>query len=1095
MRIDSLYRLFLPENILEGMELYLGKGMKVYSEKEKEDRFWLCGSWSGGKGAAPVPDCVALFDMQRGILLKTECRCREFLKNRYECSHVAGLAGAFVERTEGMEALTDSEFAKQFREYTGVENPFLDGVLRKTDPVLALALTNGRSKAPRFLAEQPRMALLSMECVLSAEHGCLLVECRLGMKRKYLVKSMKDLIACYKNADSYVLGKDTVRLVPAAFSPETGKMMEFFLELYEMKAGATPYTSLFEGGRGQEDRYLVLDGRDMDVFMELLCDIPFFVGGAKKQFDAYEEKKPELFLKKKEYGAVISTSPFSELAAGCRYLYCYDAERLFKFSVIRNEKIKNLLLSLGGGEECFVSEKDVYETAQVLLPQVQEFCEVKVTGLEPERYCICQPELLLYLDFVPNNMVTCKPYVRYAEQGKKYLLYDLETDRQARNRVAEAGLSDRLAPFFHAYDETEKMLCWQDGEEALYDFLQKAIPMLKELGEVYISDAMQKLKPRPASIASVGISVEQGSLLVSLHADALSSFELAEILSAYSVKKRYHRLKNGAFVSFEGQKNEEEWAMLSELFQNHNLKDPEQMKLPLFRAMYLEEMMKKRNADVDCRGKDYVRLLRKVECAGQGEYEIPAAMSGILREYQKEGFYWLCTLKEYGFGGILADDMGLGKTVQVLAFLLHEKEQGKTGDAMRTLIVTPASLVYNWKKEIERFAPQLSVVTVTGSKAARQLILQTYREKDADLWITSYDLLRRDISLYQDIVFANQVIDEAQYIKNHNTLVSSAARLVTAGFCVALTGTPIENKLSELWSIFDFLMPGFLYGYTRFRALFEEPVVVQKDERVIQRLRGLVQPFLLRRLKRDVLSELPEKLEETVFVSLDGKQKKLYDAHVERLQMFLDRTSPEEFDRNKIEVLAELTKLRLLCCGPGMMFEDYDGENAKLESCMELVSQAVSGGHKVLIFSQFTKMLDIIGKRLEKEEISFHRIDGSVKKEQRIELVERFQTDDVPVFCISLKAGGTGLNLTAADIVVHYDPWWNAAAQNQATDRAHRIGQKSVVTVYRLIAEETIEKQILQLQESKSDLVEQVLAGEAFAGIRFDKEEILKLLS
>ena len=524
-------------------------------------------------------------------------------------------------------------------------------------------------------------------------------------------------------------------------------------------------------------------------------------------------------------------------------------------------------------------------------------------------------------------------------------------------------------------------------------------------------------------------------------------------------------------------------------------KNPDTIKMPLFRALYLDELLAEKESVELKKNREYRKLIGKMRSYENGDYEVPQSLEAVLREYQRDGFYWIKTLKENGFGGILADDMGLGKTLQILAFLLSEKEQGKVGDELRTLIVAPASLVYNWKKEVERFTPQLSVCVMAGTAHERKELIKN-QTSNADVWITSYDLLKRDIELYQDIVFANEIIDEAQYIKNQTTHAAKSVRLVNSSFRMALTGTPMENRLSELWSIFDYLMPGFLYGYTRFRSEIEMPIVSDKDEDAMTRLRAMIHPFILRRLKKDVLKELPEKQEEIVTVALSGEQEKLYQAHSQRLKMFLEDQNDEDFAQNKLQILAELTKLRQLCCGPELLLENYKGENAKLETCIELITQAIAGGHKILLFSQFTSMLDLIGEKLKKEKIDYYRIDGSVKKEARMEMVEQFQNpqNQVSVFCISLKAGGTGLNLTAADIVIHYDPWWNKAAQNQATDRAHRIGQKHAINVYQLIAEETIEQKICELQQVKEDLAEEVLSGEGISSTQFNKDEIMNLL-
>ena len=347
---------------------------------------------------------------------------------------------------------------------------------------------------------------------------------------------------------------------------------------------------------------------------------------------------------------------------------------------------------------------------------------------------------------------------------------------------------------------------------------------------------------------------------------------------------------------------------------------------------------------------------------------------------------------------------------------------------------------------------------------------------------------------YEEKEFLYQIIDEAQYIKNPSTQAAKGVKKITAAFKLALTGTPIENRLSELWSIFDYLMPGFLYTYQKFREEIETPIVVNKDENKMERLQRMIRPFILRRLKGDVLKDLPEKLEENVYAKMEGEQLALYDAHVQQMKQMLDGKSEAEFKSNKIQILAELTKLRQLCCDPALLFEDYKGESAKVQMCMDLIGNAVHGGHKVLLFSQFTTMLDRLAEQLKKLGIDYYMLTGSVNKEKRMQMVDSFNKDDVPVFCISLKAGGTGLNLTAADIVIHYDPWWNVAVQNQATDRAHRIGQKNVVTVYKLVSQGTIEEKIIDIQEKKKKLAEQVLEGEGMDSVVFTKEEIMELL-
>ena len=394
--------------------------------------------------------------------------------------------------------------------------------------------------------------------------------------------------------------------------------------------------------------------------------------------------------------------------------------------------------------------------------------------------------------------------------------------------------------------------------------------------------------------------------------------------------------------------------------------------------------------------------------------------------------------------------------------------------------------------EFEKFAPQLKVCLVTGNQEERQKKIEAYKE--ADVLVTSYDLLKRDIALYEGKEFSYEIIDEAQYIKNHTTAAAKAVKVISSRIRYALTGTPIENRLSELWSIFDYLMPGFLYEYETFKREIETPVVKSNDEKALGRLQKMTGPFILRRLKEDVLKDLPEKLEEFRYVRLGNTQQKLYDGQVVHMKEQIARQNPEDFNKNKLQILAELTRLRQICCDPSLCFENYKGETAKLEACLELIRSAMDGGHRMLVFSQFTSMLEILQTELSNLKIPYFTITGSTSKEKRLELVKKFNEGEVPVFLISLKAGGVGLNLTGADVVIHYDPWWNLAAQNQATDRAHRIGQTKKVTVYKLIAKQTIEEKIQKLQESKKNLADQVINGEGGSLGAMGRDELLELL-
>ena len=497
--------------------------------------------------------------------------------------------------------------------------------------------------------------------------------------------------------------------------------------------------------------------------------------------------------------------------------------------------------------------------------------------------------------------------------------------------------------------------------------------------------------------------------------------------------------------------------MLAELMKTLQLSPKEfvkgKMHIPAYRTLYLDQMLENNESIYSNRDRHFREIVKGFKTIKDADFEEPESLSGIMRNYQKNGYKWLRTLEAWKFGGILADDMGLGKTLQVIAVLLAAKEEKQSGTS---LVVAPA--------------------------------------RNADVLVTSYDLLKRDIDQYDQKEFLYEIIDEAQYIKNHTTAAAKAVKVVNSRIRYALTGTPIENRLSELWSIFDYLMPGFLYGYDTFKKEMETPIVKNGDEAAMARLQKMVSPFILRRLKEDVLKDLPEKLEEIRYVKFEDTQQKLYDAQVLHMKEKLASQDEGEFNKNKLWILAELTKLRQICCSPSLCFENYRGESAKADACMQLLQSAIDGGHRMLLFSQFTLMLAILQDKLEKEGIEYFIITGETSKPKRQELVKKFNAGKTPVFLISLKAGGVGLNLTGADVVIHYDPWWNLAVQNQATDRAHRIGQTKKVTAYKLIARNTIEEKIQKLQETKRDLAEQIIGGEMGQLGSMSREDLLELL-
>jgi SNF2 family DNA or RNA helicase len=636
-------------------------------------------------------------------------------------------------------------------------------------------------------------------------------------------------------------------------------------------------------------------------------------------------------------------------------------------------------------------------------------------------------------------------------------------------------------------------------DDTIYELLTEAVPALSRYGEVRGDSSFRTDQLRPVPSFTVGVSVDSDLMDISVISNDMSHEELLELFESYRFKKKYHKLRNGDFISFEHTESFKELETLSDdlgLDVNDILEGD--TRLPVYRALYLDKILEEHDALASNRSRAFRSLVKNFSTIKDSDYEVPEGLDNVLRKYQKYGYKWLRTLYHASFGGILSDEMGLGKTVQVIAVIEALQNEASSGFTGPVLIVCPASLVYNWQEEFSRFAPDVRTAVIAGGIGSRRACFEELKKTDGQdrpsVYITSYDLLRRDALHYKDIRFDLMVIDEAQYIKNSKAVQTKAVKSIKASHRFALTGTPIENKLSELWSIFDFLMPGFLYTYNDFLGRFETPITKDKDEAVTARLKQMVSPFILRRLKTDVLKDLPEKLEEVRYARLEGEQRKLYDGQVVRMKHLIKDDNLGGAGRDKIQILAELTRIRQICCDPSLVFDGYEGGSAKLEACMELIESAMDGGHRMLLFSQFKSMLHIIEGSLKERGIAYYMITGETSKEKRMSLVHEFNEGDVPVFLISLKAGGTGLNLTGADVVIHYDPWWNLAVQNQATDRAHRIGQKNKVTAYKLISKDTIEEKILNLQEAKKDLADAILSGEQSSLMSLSPQELLGLL-
>ena len=662
-----------------------------------------------------------------------------------------------------------------------------------------------------------------------------------------------------------------------------------------------------------------------------------------------------------------------------------------------------------------------------------------------------------------------------------------------RNAIQENEVLDTFVQTGFMLDSANARLVLVNDEK-IYNFLSKEIEDYMKKFEVLVAENFKKKDIKKIKIKSIGVKIENNLLDINLEDFKFNIYEIKDIINKYKLKRKFYKLKDGTYISLEKNNSLD---FLENVVDNIEIdyvnSEGGTIKLPIYRAMYLEKLFKEMNNTNIQKNEYYKKMISEIEDRHIDiNTKIPKKLNTELRTYQKIGYKWLKTLEQYKMGGILADDMGLGKTVQVLTVILSYIQENKE-KAKNSIIVCPSSLTLNWYNEIQKFTPTIKTLVISGDYLERKRKIETIN--NYQIVITSYDSLKRDIDLYTQYNFKYIVADEAQYIKNNNTKNSKAVKLINAETKFALTGTPIENSLSELWSIFDFIMPGYLYKYKKFKELYEIPIIKNQDEEKMNKLKKQIEPFILRRTKSEVLTELPDKTVTILSNEMKEEQYSIYMSYMAQARdEIMYQIDMKGFEKSQIKILSLLMRLRQICCHPKLFLSEYTGESSKLNQCIEIIQDAVLGEHKILLFSSYTSMFEIIEEQLKKLKINYLKLTGQTKVGERIKLVDEFNTNkNIKVFLISLKAGGTGLNLTGADMVIHYDPWWNLSAENQATDRTYRIGQKKNVQVYKLITKNSIEEKIYELQQKKAKLIDNMLSTDATFISKLSKDDIMAL--
>ena len=1071
-------------------------------EAETPEAFYInaeVGSKAGG-GETVYPVWIRC-RRQTGEIEDFSCECAAFQDEPGMCRHCVAAALAYLEQKKSAERmkLYRGLLAESRKEHSDKE-------MLLAMEAYAMRRRMQKQKPEGTIELIPKLYETGRNYYYGRKSYALTFQIQENSGRSYVLRNLSDFIEAIEKEEKYTYGKKLSFVHSKSIFTE--KAWQYVQLIWDgIKVGNT--------GNEKLAKELPLNRMLMERFFELNLNQEI----AYESFDCpYEtlqiidENPPVQLQLQKETGHAFRVwIPPLAIWKGTRSLFVRMRETIYRCTADYRYAMERLLECANEDKaiKLKIAEEDMPLFCSAVLPELEQEKAIETRGVSLEKYRPKEAVFAFYLD-EEDGSVTLHTECTYGEY--QYDLLRQEPDGR-RDLLRERQVLEVARSYFPYEDSERGLLCFAASQQdRMYQLLSTGIRQLEQEGKVYATDRIQSHHLLRTPKAQIGVSMANGLLELTVLSDAFSREELAEVLESYRRKKKYHRLRSGDFLELTGNAVTTVAELLDGLELNGKQLAKDSVKLPGYRALFIDQVIKEHGTQLTVkRDEAYRAVLRDMKHVKSSDFRIPGELDETMRSYQKIGYRWLRTLAKLGFGGILADEMGLGKTLQSIAYLRARREEGIS--RFPDLIVCPASLVYNWKKEIERFAPSLTVCLLVGSAAAREEILHErmrleQRRMDApvavrldavqraaaDIWITSYDLLKRDVTLYETLQFDTEIIDEAQNIKNHGTQAAQAVKKISARVRFALTGTPIENRLSELWSIFDYLMPGLLGGYEHFRKRYELPII-QEDTEATKRLQRMTAPFILRRRKQEVLRELPDKLEQIVYAKLEGEQQRLYEAERQKLQEEISMKSGEELAKSRLQILAGLTRLRQLCCDPRLLYEDYTSGACKVDTCMDLIQTAVESRHKVLLFSQFTSIFPILEERLRKDGIAYYELTGKTPKEERQRLTDAFNQDNVPVFLISLKAGGTGLNLTAANIVIHFDPWWNLAAQNQATDRAHRIGQKNEVTVLRLIAQGTIEEKIVELQEKKQELAGKVLAGEAVSNAALTKEELLEILA
>jgi SNF2 family DNA or RNA helicase len=895
------------------------------------------------------------------------------------------------------------------------------------------------------------------------------VQVKAGLKQVNIITKLRDFLIKVEQRESYECANYfTYNPEVHSFQKEADAVIQFLINIYQ---NGEAYHRANDIQPIYNDSMILISPSHWQQLLPLLLAAPAVKiehnGITYKGIRLSNESIPLEFefeeAKPQGRGFQLDIKGLNQIIVLQAYGYVFSEGKLIRLSAEDCKRLIELkqMMDHSGKHQLLIPTEQMEDFVGTVIPGLAKLGYVRISQSVSERLVKTPLRAKLFLDRVKNRLLAGLEFhygnlvINPIEENGQELRYNpmlrRESDKEQQiMKLIDDSLFTRTDSGFYLHEE-----------EAEYNFLYHVVPNLEKVVEIYATTAV-KLRVHNGYIGpKVRVDVDERTDWLSFRFDIkeIPESEIRKLLISLKEKQKFYRMRNGSLLPLETKEFEKLNQFINEIGISVEDIAREEVRMPLINGLHLIGSLQEGSLVES--GQKLRKLMESLQSPKALDCAIPDSLNSVLRDYQKVGFQWFKMLAKYKFGGILADDMGLGKTIQSIAFIVSVLPDIRDRK-LPALVVCPASLVYNWKSELKKFAPQIKACIVDGNKEKRSAILEDI--SDVDVIITSYPSLRMDSILYLQQSFHTVFFDEAQAFKNPATRTAKTVKRIQADYRFALTGTPIENSLEELWSIFNVVFPSLLPGRKAFNELRRESVA------------GRVSPFILRRLKKDVLEELPEKIESIQSSELSLEQKKLYAAYLAQFKHdALKHLNKGNFQKNRIKILAGLTRLRQLCCHPALFVEGYNGGSAKFDQLMEIVEECRITGRRVLIFSQFTKMLDIIGRKLAYQGVPYFYLDGQTPPSERLALCNRFNHGEGSLFLISLKAGGTGLNLTGADTVILYDLWWNPAVEQQAADRAHRIGQEKEVQVIRLVARGTIEEKINELQEKKKNLIGEVI--------------------